>query len=313
MAIDPLVTVIIATYNSRGTLALTLNSVLNQDWTDFEVWIVGDECTDNSAEVVSAFNDPRLNWVNLPKNTGSQSEPNNEGLRRARGQYIAYLGHDDLWLPWHLSTLIAHLQATSADLVHSLCVMIAPAGVFDAIGLPRDGVNYDLHTIVPSTWLHRLEVAGAIGGWRDPHSISRAADFDFTRRAFVAGRRIEFAPVLSVLKFGSAWWKSYVRTGDPPQAAYLQALLKDPIAVRDQVLFDMAVAYTRYYRSVGKVSVRINLREVYRDLHRLAGSIGRAAIDKFGRERFPLKRLLIVLQSRNVRKLRRARGLPPLK
>src|SRR5262245_39979017 len=116
----PLVTVITATFNSSATLKCALKSVLHQDLTDFEVWIVGDACTDDSAEVVNGFGDPRLHWTNLPRNSGNQSVPNNEGLRRACGRYIAYLGHDDLWWPRHLSGLVSFIEQSGADLVHAL-------------------------------------------------------------------------------------------------------------------------------------------------------------------------------------------------
>jgi glycosyltransferase involved in cell wall biosynthesis len=72
----------------------------------------GDACTDDSAELVASYRDPRLHWFNLPTNSGYQSAPHNEGLRRARGRYVAYLNHDDLWLPNHLERLVAALGPT---------------------------------------------------------------------------------------------------------------------------------------------------------------------------------------------------------
>ena len=92
----PLVSVVVATFNSRLTLACALDSVRRQSHQDFEVWVVGDACTDGSDTIVAALGDPRFHWTNLPWNSGSQAGPNNEGLRRARGRFVAYLGHDDL-------------------------------------------------------------------------------------------------------------------------------------------------------------------------------------------------------------------------
>src|SRR6266436_1644596 len=116
---DPSVTVIIATYHWSSVLPYSIGSVLRQTFTDFEVLVVGDGCTDESEAVVRGVGDPRVKWINLPTNTGHQSEPNNEGLRQARGQFIAYLGHDDLWLPHHLSCLISALKQ-GADLAYGL-------------------------------------------------------------------------------------------------------------------------------------------------------------------------------------------------
>src|SRR5919202_2573560 len=119
----PQVTVIIPTYNWSGVLPYPIGSALRQTFSDFEVLVVGDGCTDDSESVVGAVNDRRVRWINLPVNTGHQSEPNNEGLRQARGEIIAYLGHDDLWLPHHLSCLVAALDA-GADLACGITEII---------------------------------------------------------------------------------------------------------------------------------------------------------------------------------------------
>ena len=119
----PTVSVITATYNRRAMLRYALQSLLAQDFSDFEAWIIGDGCTDGSEEEVARLGDARLHWLNLPVNGGNQWRPNNEGLQHARGRYIAFLGHDDLWLPWHLSRLVAHAEKSGllARAAHGAC------------------------------------------------------------------------------------------------------------------------------------------------------------------------------------------------
>ena len=56
------VSVVIPTYNSSGTLSLALQTVVWQDFADFEVWIIGDGCTDDTEEVVASFSDDRLHY-----------------------------------------------------------------------------------------------------------------------------------------------------------------------------------------------------------------------------------------------------------
>jgi glycosyltransferase involved in cell wall biosynthesis len=107
----PRVTVIIPTYNWSSVLPYSIGSVLAQTFTDFELLVVGDGCTDDSAAVVGAIEDPRVRWIDLQPGTGHQSGPNNEGLRQGRGELIAYLGHDDLWFRHHLSAAVAALDA----------------------------------------------------------------------------------------------------------------------------------------------------------------------------------------------------------
>src|SRR5689334_3630760 len=88
---QPSVSIIIATYNRANVLRYAIESVRWQTCTDWELWVVGDACTDDTEQVVRSFEDPRIHFLNLPKNVGDQSGPNNEGVRRSRGKFLAYL------------------------------------------------------------------------------------------------------------------------------------------------------------------------------------------------------------------------------
>ena len=93
----PTVSVVVATYNRANVLRFSIEAALRSSASDWEMIVVGDACTDHTADVVASFDDPRISFVNLPVNAGEQSIPNNEGVRRARGRYVAFLNHDDLW------------------------------------------------------------------------------------------------------------------------------------------------------------------------------------------------------------------------
>src|SRR5439155_18835684 len=153
---NPSVTVIIPTYNWSSVLPYSIGSALRQTFTDFEVLVVGDRCTDDSAEVVAAIDVPRVRWINLPANSGHQSAPNNEGLRQARGEIIAYLGHDDLWLPHHLQACLDALDADGADVAYGIMALVGPDdGSLRATSrLTRAG-----HWAPPSTIVHRRHLA----------------------------------------------------------------------------------------------------------------------------------------------------------
>src|SRR4029078_7901504 len=112
-------TVIMATFNQSQVLPYSIGSVIDQTWTDWELLVIRDGGTDDSGRVVAAIGDPRVRWIDLQPGTGHQYGPNNEGLRQARGEIVAYLGHDDLWLPHHLS-LAVHAIDTGADFVHAI-------------------------------------------------------------------------------------------------------------------------------------------------------------------------------------------------
>src|SRR5690349_724308 len=153
---SPRVTVIIATYNWSSVLPYAIGSVLDQTRQDFELLVVGDGCTDDSEHVVAAIGDPRVRWINLPSNTGHQSGPNNRGLQEARGEFIAYLGHDDIWLKHHLECSIAMLEETGADMSQTLALRVLPG---NTIGLPIMRLGG-----APSTRVHRRMVTDKIGG-----------------------------------------------------------------------------------------------------------------------------------------------------
>ena len=105
-ASGPKISVIIATYNWSSVLRSAIESALLQTFQDFELLVIGDGCTDDSDLVVRSFADPRVQWINLPSNSASQATPNNHGILMSAGEYIAYLGHDDVWYPTHLESLL---------------------------------------------------------------------------------------------------------------------------------------------------------------------------------------------------------------
>ena len=197
----PRVTVVMATYNWSTVLPYSIGSILRQTSTDFELLVVGDGCTDDSEEVVAAIGDTRVRWINLPANSGHQSAPNNEGLRQARGAIIAYLGHDDLWLPHHLQASVETLEQKGADLAF---------GIMARIGADRKGIEA---TVMrphrgdwgpPSSWAHQRKMTTDLGGWRDYRDLRIAPEADLLHRAAVAGYRFAFTSRLSGIKFPAA-------------------------------------------------------------------------------------------------------------
>jgi len=309
----PLISVICATYNSAATLRCALRSVLNQDFADFEGLVIGDACSDDSEQVVSQFNDQRLHWFNLPRNTGSQAEPNNEGLRRARGKYVAFIGHDDLWMPWHLSRLAGLIEESKADLAHDMVASITPGGAEHAYGPPPPGLDYSRLYVPPTSWLHRRELVNEIGYWRNPDDLGWNIDFDYSRRIALAGKNVVFEPCLGVLKFFSAIWRNYSRVGEPPQEQWLTELLANPGLATEKVLTALAVEYARACQPHER---KPPVRVAWKGAKVAAQDLVKAAIRDltylYGPERWPVadfaRRRMRRWRSRN----RIKRGLPSL-
>lgn len=102
------VSVIVPVYNSEGSVAETLRSVLAQTYADFEIIIVDDGCTDKSIEICQQFADPRIKIVHQ-RNRGLAGA-RNTGIRHAKGTYLAFIDSDDLWLPEKLAQHVEHLE-----------------------------------------------------------------------------------------------------------------------------------------------------------------------------------------------------------
>ena len=219
----PLVTVIIATFNRADTLRYAIESVLWQTFADFELWVIGDCCTDHTEKVVQSFrDDPRVHWYNLPVNSGYQSQPNNEGIRRARGQYIAYLNHDDIWLPNHLQDTVDHITASGADIVFSLMQWVYSS----RYSRPDIPLLPDLPIPPEATAvLHKKDIVKTIGYWKDIHETYSYPRVDFFRQAQFKGLTFEIVPSLTALKF---LWdeKNYHDVG--PQPHYMQRIRTEP-------------------------------------------------------------------------------------
>lgn len=112
---DPFFSVIIPTYNHGHLIGRCLTSVLDQSFTDWEAIVINNHSEDNTVEVVEGFHDRRIHLVNF-RNNGIIAASRNEGIRRARGEFVAFLDSDDWWYPRKLEVLRAH--AADADVVY---------------------------------------------------------------------------------------------------------------------------------------------------------------------------------------------------
>ena len=110
---DPLVSVIMGTYKRADVIGRAIESVIAQDFEDWELIVVGHCTPDNTAEVVAAYGDPRISFHNMPEHTPDRgSATKNYGIRNfARGEIIAYLDDDDRYRPRFLSVMAGYMQS----------------------------------------------------------------------------------------------------------------------------------------------------------------------------------------------------------
>lgn len=125
---SPLVTVVIPVYNRSRALRATVDSVLAQSFTAWELLIVDDGSTDDTPEVARGYADPRVRY--LRQENQGHSGARNTGLAEARGEFLAYLDHDDRWLPDKLAQQARLLQnRPGVGLVYGWWRSIDDAGV----------------------------------------------------------------------------------------------------------------------------------------------------------------------------------------
>jgi glycosyltransferase involved in cell wall biosynthesis len=113
------VSIIMAAYNGEQYLAQAIDSVLAQTFGDWELLVIDDGSTDHTAEIVKEFStrDQRIRYVYQP-NAG-QANARNTGIEMARGNLIAFLDQDDLWIEHKLALQIAEMRQAQVDVVFS--------------------------------------------------------------------------------------------------------------------------------------------------------------------------------------------------
>ncbi|UUY09034.1 glycosyltransferase [Pseudomonas sp. J452] len=210
---SPLISIVLSTYNRPETLRLAIASVLAQSLQDWELLVVGDACNEETQHLLDKLADSRIHYINLVQNFGEQSGPNNLGIARARGKYIALLNHDDLWLPEHLQSALDWLQATGADLVFPATAVVLPCTKKQLTqniwrtylhGLGCNGLFDPVDTFAPaSSWLMRRETAERIGPWRAAADCITASSREFLFRAWRAGLSLRALPWIGVVAFHS--------------------------------------------------------------------------------------------------------------
>lgn len=104
-----LVSIITPAYNAEKYIAETIQSVLGQTYENWEMLIADDGSTDTTAEIVKSFRDPRIRYFH--QENGGLSAARNLSLQHAKGEYIALLDSDDIFLPNKLERQVAYLES----------------------------------------------------------------------------------------------------------------------------------------------------------------------------------------------------------
>ncbi len=106
-----MISIITPAYNASVYISETIESVLAQTYTNWEMWVIDDHSLDETPQIVQFYSneDSRIRFIRLNQNVGP-AEARNVGLRNAKGQYISFLDSDDLWHPQKLERQINFIR-----------------------------------------------------------------------------------------------------------------------------------------------------------------------------------------------------------
>ena len=105
----PKISVIVPLYNAEAYIERTLNSILNQTYTNYEILLINDCPADKTIEIANTYNDKRIRMIHNVENKGIAFS-RNRGIEFSNGEFIALMDHDDLALPERFAKQVAFLE-----------------------------------------------------------------------------------------------------------------------------------------------------------------------------------------------------------
>ena len=253
---NPRVSVIVTTHNRAALLPRAVDSVLAQDFHDYELIVVDDRSTDDTPGVIGAFDDPRIRAVRHAENKG-QSASVNTGIWTARGEYLAFLDDDDEWTERKLSRQVRALDDAGPDvaLAYTWYDRVDPGGERRAGG--RSVVSGDIseHMLgweIPaptSTYMVRASAAREAGGYDE--ALSYANDRDFLCRVAERWRVASVPEVLMLMHGGHARSEQWSGASEK-QAAYVAS----HVARHERELRERPRVYARLLRVLAIAEMR---------------------------------------------------------
>jgi hypothetical protein len=216
------------THNRSDVLKTAIQSALFQTVPDFELLVVGDGCTDDSAAVVAGFADSRIRWFDLPKAPGFGYANRNIALRQARGELIAFLAHDDIWLPDHLEVMLPLFEDSDVEIACSRPLWIDRKGtcvpLTGRLDSPRVLGNFLAMTrnLLPAgCFVHRRTCFDKYGYWDE--TLERDGDWELWARIIVGGQGSNLAVTRTPTNLHfRANWRSGRNAGPPELEAWYQ-------------------------------------------------------------------------------------------
>ena len=189
MSSEPLVSVIIPSYNRENSIIRSVDSVLKQTYQNIELIVVDDGSTDSTVNLLNEIKDSRLRVLELKSNAGA-SAARNAGIKIAKGSYIAFHDSDDVWVLDKLKTQLDLIEGTGPDvgMVYSAYDVIyedgkkitIPSKTSEKLSGDLSGLLSKYNVVGTPTMLVKSEVFKNVGMFDE--KLIQLEDWDFALR-----------------------------------------------------------------------------------------------------------------------------------
>jgi glycosyltransferase involved in cell wall biosynthesis len=272
----PQVSVILPVHNRADVVPRAIESVLAQEFTDFELIVVDDGSSDESVRVAEAFGDDRVRLIRLEKNRGGNAA-RNHGVHAAKAPLIAFLDSDDRYLPNKLARVVAEFERRpELDLLVDSFIKIQPPGSRKAEVIRRNPVINDRELFRTALFTRQLwKATPAITVRREAalkapfeETLRRLQDLDFLIRVS------EFANCASTdqLLWVKYWDATAISAQDNMIPANVELVRRHPEYLRTRA-YRPGLAYALRLSTWRRLK-RGDLSGIARDIRSLANALG---------------------------------------
>ena len=190
--IPPTISVLMSVYNGELCLTESIESILNQTFSDFEFLIINDGSTDSSWEIIQRYADKDQRIVPLTQENIGLTKSLNKGILIAKGEFIARQDSDDLSLPKRFDKQLPWVKERGYDLCCSRTWLLERKRATPNLGywLPKGLVMLRQNPFIHGTYLMRKESINKLGGYNENYRF--AQDYELITRWLGTGLRVKY-------------------------------------------------------------------------------------------------------------------------
>ncbi|GHV82028.1 hypothetical protein AGMMS49991_05860 [Spirochaetia bacterium] len=186
---NPLISIVLPCYNGEKYLAQSIQSCIDQKYTNWELILVDDCSTDTTPAIMREFAD-KDNRIRIIKNQSNLKLPAslNAGFDNAKGDFFTWTSDDNYYLPDALKELLNTLLEKNADAIYSAFDKISYRNTLIEVCRPEAPENMIYHSVAGASFLYRRSVHEALHGYDT--TLFLVEDYDFWLRMYLAGFKI---------------------------------------------------------------------------------------------------------------------------